>query len=80
MGNRGVLARTVRHALVLLHLREVTLLALKVRVGRGQLRASSPVPVVVMVSLRLLMLMLLFVKLLLLVTRGWVVVVPGGGR
>lgn len=78
MGNRAVLARTVRHALVLLHLREVALLALEVRVGRGQLRAAAAVPLVVMV-VRLLLLMLLFVQLLLLVTPGLVVVVPGRG-
>ena len=83
MGNRAVLARTVRHALVLLHLREVALLALEVRVGRGQLRAAAAVPVVMMVPLLLLLLLMLFVQLLLLmlllVTPGLVVVVPGGG-
>ena len=81
MGNRAVLARTVRHALILLHLREVTLLALEVRVGRGQLRAAAAVPVVMMVPLLLLLLLMLFVQLLLLlvVTPGLVVVVPGGG-
>ena len=80
--NRAVLARTVRHALVLLHLREVTLLALEVRVCRRQLRAAATIPDLVMVvPLLMLLVMLLVMQLLLLVTGGGLVVVPGtGGR
>ena len=80
--NRAVLARTVRHALVLLHLREVTLLALEVRVCRRQLRAAATIPDLVMVvPLLMLLVVLLVMQLLLLVTGGGLVVVPGtGGR
>ena len=80
--NRAVLARTVRHALVLLHLREVTLLALEVRVCRRQLRAAATIPdLVMLVPLLMLLVVLLVMQLLLLVTGGGLVVVPGtGGR
>ena len=65
------------HALILLHLREVALLPLEIRVGRGQVRTAAPaaVPVVVLVALLLLLLELL----LLLVSPGGLVVVPGIG-
>ena len=64
------------HALILLHLREVALLPLEVRVGRGQVRTAAPaVAVVVLVALLLLLLELL----LLLVSPGGLVVVPGIG-